>query len=159
MYNLYLTWCPHASWVYLLAWVIHVSLTLINIIHAPRQGNEPGLSSSDSLYTKDPVTWPNRDCWLADGWWWRGCLARLPGSMSSLSLMQIRVKVVVFLARSFYWGKLASRPILCNILNLEIWIFILPPCTIMVYCNLPQLEIVFALVTEVLILLDTERLT
>lgn len=96
---------------------------------------------------------------LLIGWWWRGCLAWLPGCMSSLSLMQIRVKVVVFLARSFYWGKLASRPILCNILNLEIWIFILPPCTIMVYCNLPQLEIVFALVTEVLILLDTERLT
>ena len=159
MYNLYLTWCPHASWVYLLAWVTHVHWLWSTSSRLPRQGNEPGLSSSDSLYTKDPVTWPNRGCWLADGWWWRGCLAWLPGSMASLSLMQIKVKVVVFLARSFYWGKLASRPILCNILNLEIWIFILPPCTIMVYCNLPQLEIVFALVTEVLILLDTERLT
>ena len=61
---------------------------------------------------------------LLIGWGWRGCLAWLPGCMSSLSLMQIRVKVVVFLARSFYWGKLASRPILCNILNLEIWIYI-----------------------------------
>ena len=146
----------------LLAWVVHVSLTLIWSTSSMLR--DRGMNRVKALLihyiqktrSHDPIGIAD---WLIDGWWWRGCLAWLPGSMSSLSLMQIRVKVVVFLARSFYWGKLASRPILCNILNLEIWIFILPPCTIMVYCNLPQLEIVFALVTEVLILLDTERLT